>query len=113
MERLAVSKQTEQKFDGERFNLRKLNDLEFRKQYHVEITKRFSALEKLSDGENINRAWENVKENIKTSAKESLRLSELKQHKPWFNEECLDFLDQRKQAKMQLLQDQTKVIQNI
>jgi hypothetical protein len=29
----------------------------------------------------------------------------LKQHKPWFDEECLGFLDQRKQAKMQWLQD--------
>jgi hypothetical protein len=28
----------------------------------------------------------------------------LKQHKPWFDEECLRFLDQRKQAKMQWLQ---------
>ena len=32
-ERLAVRKQTAQKFDGGRFNLRKLNDLEVRKQY--------------------------------------------------------------------------------
>jgi hypothetical protein len=29
----------------------------------------------------------------------------LKQHKPWFDEECLGFLEQRKQAKMQGLQD--------
>jgi len=27
-------------------------------------------------------------------------ITELKQHKPWFDEECLGFLDQRKQAKM-------------
>ena len=33
------------------------------------------------------------------SAKESLGLHELKQHKPWFDEECLHSLDQRKQAK--------------
>jgi hypothetical protein len=26
----------------------------------------------------------------------------MKQHKHWFDEECLGFLDQRKQAKMQL-----------
>ena len=32
-ERMAVSKQAEQKFDGQRFNLRKLNELEVRKQY--------------------------------------------------------------------------------
>jgi hypothetical protein len=30
--RLAVSKQAAQKFDGERFNLRNLNELEVRKQ---------------------------------------------------------------------------------
>jgi hypothetical protein len=30
-ERLAVSKQAAQKFDGERFNLRKLNELKVRK----------------------------------------------------------------------------------
>jgi len=34
----------------------------------------------------------------------SLGLHKLKQHKPWFEEECLHFLDQRKQAKMQWVQ---------
>ena len=62
-------------------------------------------MENLSDEEGINRASENIKENTKTSAKESLGLHELKQHKPWFDEECLGFLDQRKQAKMQWIQD--------
>jgi len=62
-------------------------------------------------GKDINRAWGNIKENGKTSAKESLGLYALKQHKPWFDEECLCFSDQRKQAKMQWLQDpnQSKV----
>ena len=44
-ERLAVRKQRAQKSDGVRFNLRKLNDLEVRKQYQIEITNRFAALE--------------------------------------------------------------------
>jgi len=104
-DRLAVSKQEAQRFDGERFNLRKLNELEDRKQYQIEITDRFAALENLRNDEDINRAWENIKENIKTSAKDSLGLQELKQHKPWFNEECLGFLDQRMQAKMQWIHD--------
>ena len=51
---------------------------------------------------------ENIKENIKTSAKDSLGLHELKEHKPWFDEECLGSLDQRKQAKMQCVQDQSQ-----
>jgi hypothetical protein len=30
---------------------------------------------------------------------------QIEQHKPWFDEECLGFIDQRKQAKMQWLQN--------
>jgi hypothetical protein len=52
-------------------------------------------LENLSDDEDINRARENIKEIIKISAKESLGLHELKQHKPWCYEECSGFLDHR------------------
>jgi hypothetical protein len=48
-------------------------------------------LENLSDSQDINRAWENIKENIKTSAEDSLCLHKLKQHTPWFDEEYLGF----------------------
>jgi len=89
----------------ERFNLRKLNKLEVTKQYQIKISNMFAPLENLNDIEDINRAWENIKENNKTSAKRNLGLCELKQHKPWFDEECLRFLNHRKQAKMQWLQD--------
>ena len=43
-ERWAVIKQAAQKFYGEIFNLRKLNNLEVWKQYPIEITNRFTAL---------------------------------------------------------------------
>ena len=59
----------------------------------------------LKDSEKINRAWENVKENIKTSARESSDMYELKQRNRKFEEECLVFLDHRKQAKVQRLHD--------
>jgi len=104
-ERLAVGKQAAQRIDRQRFNLRKLNELKVMKQYQIEITNRFAALENLNDDEGVKRTWENIKENIKTSAKESLGLHELKQHKPWFDEECLGFLYQRKRTKMQWVQD--------
>ena len=55
-ERLAVNKEAAQKFDGERLNLSKLNDLEVRKKYRVEISNTFAALENISDSEEINRA---------------------------------------------------------
>jgi hypothetical protein len=88
---LAVNKQAAWEFDVERFNLRKLSELKVRKQYQFKISNRFAALENLSVGKDINRAWENIKKNIKTSATESLGLHKLKQHKPWFEEECLGF----------------------
>jgi hypothetical protein len=65
----------------------------------------FSALENLSDGKDTSRAWKNIKENIKTSAKKNLGLHEFEQHKPRFDGECLNFLDQRKQVKMQWVQE--------
>jgi len=54
----------------ERFNFRKLNELEVRKQYQIKISNSFAALENLNVGEDINMVWENMKENIKTLAKE-------------------------------------------
>jgi len=84
-ERLAVSKQAAQKFYVKRFNLRKLSKREVRKQYQIKNSNRFAALENLNDSNDINRAWEKIKENIKTSTKKSLDLSELKHHKPWFD----------------------------
>jgi hypothetical protein len=44
---LEVNKQTAQKFEGKRFNMRKLKELEVGKQYQIEITNRFAALEDL------------------------------------------------------------------
>ena len=85
--------------------MRKLNKPEVREQYQIEITNRFAALENSDDDEDVNWNWENIKENIQTSAKESLGLDECKQNKPWFDEECLGFLDQRKRAKIQWIQD--------
>ena len=109
-ERLAVRKQAAQKFAGERFNLRKLKELEAKEKYQIEITNRFAALENLNVDEDVNRVWENIKENIKTSAKESLGLHEWKQHSPWFDKECVDFLNQKKQAKMQWIEIQAEAM---
>jgi hypothetical protein len=71
---LTVSKQRAQKFDVEKFNIRKLNELEVRRQYQIKISNMVAALENLSDNEDVNMGWENIKENIKTSAKQSIGL---------------------------------------
>jgi hypothetical protein len=72
----------------ERFNLKKLNDVEGKEQFHVEVSNRFAAFEDLDTEVEINSAWETIRENIKISAKESLGYFKLKKHKPWFDEGC-------------------------
>ena len=67
-ERLAVNKQAAQKFNGIRFNFRKLNELEVRKQFKIEILNRFATLDNLPYSEYINRVWVNIIVNIKISA---------------------------------------------
>ena len=59
-EKLAVSKQAAQKFEGEWFNLWKLNELEVRKQYKITISNRLAALENLRYSEERDRALENI-----------------------------------------------------
>jgi hypothetical protein len=60
-ERLGVSKQTMHNFHMERFNLKKLNNVEGKEQYRVEISNRFAVLENLDNDVDINRAWETIK----------------------------------------------------
>jgi hypothetical protein len=57
-ERLSVSKRVAQKFDMQRFDLRKLNDAEVKEQYQVKITNRFAAFENFHENVDMNRTWE-------------------------------------------------------
>jgi hypothetical protein len=57
----------------------------------------------------INSAWETIRGSINISAKESLGYFEFKKHKPWFQEGCSKLLDQRKQAKLQWLQNSSEI----
>jgi hypothetical protein len=56
----------------ERSNLKKLNEVEGKEQFRVEVSNRFAALEGLDAEVEINSACETIKENIKISTKEGL-----------------------------------------
>jgi hypothetical protein len=53
-ERIAVNKQGSNKFQMERFNLKKLNEVEVKEKYRVEVSNRFAALENLNADVEIN-----------------------------------------------------------
>jgi len=61
-------------------DFRKLNELGVRKEYQIKISHRSVDLEKLNDSEDINKAWEDIKDDTKTSAKKNICLYESKQH---------------------------------
>jgi hypothetical protein len=61
-ERLAVNKQRSQRFYTERFNLKKLNDVEGKEQFRVEVSNGIAALEDLDTEVEINSAWETIRE---------------------------------------------------
>jgi hypothetical protein len=50
-----------------------------------------------------------IRENINISVEDILGYFELKKHKKWFDEGCSKLLDQRKQAKLQWLQDPSEI----
>jgi hypothetical protein len=52
--------------------------------------------------------WENIREHIKTSAKDNLEYQKLKHNKPWFDE-CSKLIDQWKHAKLQWLQNPSQI----
>jgi hypothetical protein len=54
------NKQTKHRVHIERFNLKKLNEVEGKEQYRVEISNRFAALENLNTEVDINGAWETI-----------------------------------------------------
>jgi hypothetical protein len=66
-------------------------------------------LEDLDAEVEINSAWETIRKNIKISATESIGYYEMRKQKPWFYGDCSKLLDQRKQAKLQWLQNPSKI----
>jgi hypothetical protein len=105
-----VNKQRSHRFNIERLNLKKLNDVEGKEQFRVEVSNRFAALEDLDAEVEINSAWETIRENINISANESIGYFELKKHhKPWCDEGCSKLFDQRKQAKLQWFQEPSEI----
>jgi hypothetical protein len=76
-ERISVSKRVRQNFDLQRFDLKKLDDVEVKEKYQVEISNIHEALENFDESFYINNSCESIRENIKTSAKDNLGYQKL------------------------------------
>jgi hypothetical protein len=63
----------------------------------------------VEDSGDVNKVWGNITEKVKISAPESLGYCESKNHKLLFDVECSKWVERRKQAKLQWLQDPNEV----
>jgi hypothetical protein len=59
--RPAVNKQRSQRFHMDRFNLKKLNEVEGKEKGRIQDSNRFADLEDLDAEVEINSAWETIK----------------------------------------------------
>jgi hypothetical protein len=85
-----------------------LNEGDVKEQYQVTIRNKSATLENLEDSGDIKRTRDNIREKINISVQESLAKCESTHRKPWFDEECSKLADQKKQAKLEWLQNPTE-----
>ena len=53
----------------------------------------------------VDDTWINIRDSIKASAKEKVGVLETNRNKPWFDQECSELANKRKQTKLLWLQD--------
>jgi hypothetical protein len=75
-ERISVSKRARQKFDLERFYLRKLYDVEGKEKYHVENSNRYATSDNSDESLETRRVWK-VSQAIPRTQRKS-RISQVK-----------------------------------
>jgi hypothetical protein len=59
-DRISVSKRARQKLDLERYELKKIDDLEVKAKCQMEISNRFESSENLDECVDIYSAWESI-----------------------------------------------------
>jgi hypothetical protein len=80
-ERLTVSKQRYLRFNMERSSLKNLNEVEGKKQYHIEVSSKFADIEDL-DAEMLSKSDLKItRKNVKISIEENESYYKLKKHK--------------------------------
>ena len=112
-ERLSIAKRVDHTVDIKRFNVGKLKDEEIKLKYQVQISNMFDAIITSSEdaGEvDINKMWENIKDNIKVTAGERICYYEVKKKEPWFDAGCSNRVKRRKQAKLKFFRIQPKLM---
>lgn len=94
-----------------KFNLRKLENPNVRKEFTLKLTNRFQALEQKEEnmGHSIENEWKTIRESVQEVAEEVIGFQKNKNtQKAWFNENCRQLIVERKKSKEELLVQDTQ-----
>jgi hypothetical protein len=95
-----------------RYAVEKLEDMEVREAYAVEVANRFSVLEPTNEDtadeeEDVDLNWERIKKAVQGAAEEALGKTRRRVKEYWFNEECSRAVQGRKAKREAWLRDET------
>ena len=76
-------------------NLNKLIDHETRKEYQIDVTNRFLALEAIEIS-SVDNTWVRIRDSIKASAKGKVGILGTHRDKTWFDQACSELGNKRK-----------------
>jgi hypothetical protein len=80
----------------DRYNLNKLFDQENRKEYPIDVANFFSVLEGLEIS-SVDDTWLKIRDRIKSSAEGKVGILETHRNILWFDQECPELVNNRKQ----------------
>ena len=90
---------------ADRYNLNKLLNNETRREYQIDVANCFSALEALEIS-SVDNTRVRIRDSIKASAKEKVRILETHRNKFWFDQEYSELANKIKHGKLLWLQNQ-------
>ena len=89
-----------------RFDTEKLKENNVKEEYQLELRNRFRVLtEERGETEDINQRWRDLEQAVKDVAEEKIGYIEGTRSQHWFDDECRRAANERKQARINHLQD--------
>ncbi|XP_068229077.1 uncharacterized protein [Palaemon carinicauda] len=100
------TRKSEQVEKRNRFDVEKLKEVAVKNNFQIKLANRFQMLEILdndANGENVNTKWQAIEETVKTAAEGEVGYIQ-RRNAHWYDNECREVVERRKQVRAKLLQ---------
>jgi hypothetical protein len=90
-----------------KYNTEKVKDIKVSQEYKWTIEQQLRN-QPLQDNDDIEETWKNIKQSIHKAAKEVFGMSQPKRRNGWFDVECQKAVNIRNEARMKMIQRETR-----